>query len=227
MKIERIDEKTVKCFLSNEELKEYDIEYQDFITRSEKAQEVVHDIMEQAAEEVGYVPPQYAFELQIMVVPDQGMVLTFSEKDPDSQKGSQQFKECLRDMKEMIQMRQKELEQTGKTPTKKGELLLKEEAVISFPRISSVMEFADILPPNLRVGSTLYQMNGEYYLLLQKGSASLERYEKICVRSLEYGTLHAAAEEMDLRLVEHGECLIEEKALNKLRHKNKKTPITN
>ena len=27
MKIERIDDKTVKCFLSNEELEEYDIDY--------------------------------------------------------------------------------------------------------------------------------------------------------------------------------------------------------
>ena len=33
MKIERIDDKTVKCFLSNEELEEYDIDYKDFVTR--------------------------------------------------------------------------------------------------------------------------------------------------------------------------------------------------
>ena len=31
MKIERIDDKTVKCFLSNEELEEYDIDYKDFV----------------------------------------------------------------------------------------------------------------------------------------------------------------------------------------------------
>lgn len=36
MKIERIDDKTVKCFLSNEELEQYDIDYKDFVTRSEK-----------------------------------------------------------------------------------------------------------------------------------------------------------------------------------------------
>ena len=37
MKIERIDDKTVKCFISNQELEEFDITYKDFITRSEKA----------------------------------------------------------------------------------------------------------------------------------------------------------------------------------------------
>ena len=49
MKIERIDDKTVKCFLSNEELEEYDIDYKDFVTRSDKAKEVVQEIIEQAA----------------------------------------------------------------------------------------------------------------------------------------------------------------------------------
>ena len=83
MKIERVDEKTVKCFLTNEELEEYEIDYRDFVMRSDKAREVVQEIMEQASEEVGYKPPRFAFDLQIMMVPDQGLLLTFSEKDPD------------------------------------------------------------------------------------------------------------------------------------------------
>ena len=78
MKIERIDDKTVKCFLSNEELEEYDIDYKDFVTRSDKAKEVVQEIIEQAEEEVGYKPPKYAFDLQIMMLPDEGLVLVLS-----------------------------------------------------------------------------------------------------------------------------------------------------
>lgn len=81
MKIERIDDKTVKCFLSNEELEEYDIDYKDFVTRSDKAKEVVQEIIEQAEEEVGYKPPKYAFDLQIMMLPDEGLVLVFPRKN--------------------------------------------------------------------------------------------------------------------------------------------------
>ena len=54
MRIERVDDKTVKCFLSNEELEEYDIDYKDFILRSDKAREIVQEIIEQAEEEVQY-----------------------------------------------------------------------------------------------------------------------------------------------------------------------------
>ena len=89
MRIERVDDKTVKCFLSNEELEEYDIDYKDFILRSDKAKEIVQEIIEQAEELVGYKPPKFAFDLQIMMLPDQGLILTFSERDSEIKEGDQ------------------------------------------------------------------------------------------------------------------------------------------
>ena len=51
-----------------------------FVTRSDRAREIVEEIMAQAVEEVDYKPPQFAFDLQIMILPEQGMILTFTEK---------------------------------------------------------------------------------------------------------------------------------------------------
>ena len=101
MKIERIDDKTVKCFLSNEELEEYEIDYKDFVTRSDKAKEVVQEIIEQAEEEVGYKPPKYAFDLQIMMLPDEGLVLVFSEKEPLENKNGAQLLQALQKRRTM------------------------------------------------------------------------------------------------------------------------------
>lgn len=81
MKIERVDENTVTCFVSLEELEEHDLSISDLLKRSDRAKELVHEIMEQATEEVGYKPPRFVFEMQIMAVPGQGVLLTFSEKD--------------------------------------------------------------------------------------------------------------------------------------------------
>ena len=103
MKIERIDDKTVKCFLSNEELEEYEIDYKDFVVRSEKAKEVVQEIIEQAEEEVGYKPPKYAFDLQIMMVPDEGLMLVFSEKEPLENKNGAQLLQALQEMKRVFE----------------------------------------------------------------------------------------------------------------------------
>lgn len=215
MRIERVDEKTVKCFLSNEELEEYEIDYKDFITRSEKAKEVVQEIIEQAAEQVGYKPPKFAFDLQIMMLPDQGMILTFSEKDPLDAKEGEQLLECLQEMKKVLQEKREKLEKNAaleKAPRRAPEF-----AIFAFRSVGRVMEYATALPANLRTKSALYAMDDVYYLHLDKGAASYERYSRACVQALEFGCLFAAEQDKLCYLQEHGECLIQEKALKKLR----------
>jgi len=265
MRIERVDDKTIKCFLSNEELEQYEIDYKDFVMRSDKAREVVQDIITQAKEEVGYEPPKYAFDLQIMMVPNQGMVLTFQEKDLADLQNNDFLMECLKEMQNLFKQ--------GKIP--KGELHFPENlmemigqmqagqglgaqvpdasriagtaagskgqagkaagqpkgrgakgqetppqpdfAVFAFRNIGRVMEYASVLPKNLRVKSALYTMDGLYYIHMQKGGASYQRYSRACVQALEFAGLYAASEDRLDYLREHGECLIEEQALKKLR----------
>ncbi len=231
MRIERVDDKTVKCFLSNEELEEYDIDYKDFILRSDKAREIVQEIIEQAEEMVGYKPPKFAFDLQIMMLPDQGLLLTFSEREPEAKEGDQ-FIECLKEMKRILQKTREKLGQvgTGEQPAEnageanvqEGEPQKQQEnrpgfAVFVFTSIGKVMDYASVLPTNLQVESALYEMNGLYYLYLLKGRASYERYSRACIQALEFSALYAANEEQTIHLKEHGQCLIAEKAVKKLR----------
>lgn len=224
MKIERVDDKTVKCFLSNEEMEEYEIDYKDFILRSEKAKQVVHDIIEQAAEQVGYKPPRFAFDMQIMMLPDQGLLLTFSESDVSGIPDARQILEYLKDMKQTLQRTKEQLgiaenpAQAEEPQTAEAAAPPKpEKAVFAFDNIPQVMDYAGALPANLRVKSTLYEIDGKYYLLLQKGSASYQRYSRACIQGLEFGGLYSAEETALLSVQEHGTCLIAEKALQKLR----------
>lgn len=261
MRIERVDDKTIKCFLSNEELEQYEIDYKDFVMRSDKAREVVQEIITQAKEEVGYEPPKYAFDLQIMMVPNQGMVLTFQEKDLADLQNNDFLMECLKEMQnlfkqgkapkgelhfpenlmEMIGQMQsaaskgkdgKAVGETGNAAgdtdktigQEKGHGAKKQEgplqpdfAVFAFRNIGRVMEYASVLPKNLRVKSALYAMDGLYYIHMQKGGASYQRYSRACVQALEFAGLFAASEDRLDYLREHGECLIEEQALKKLR----------
>lgn len=244
MRIERIDDKTVKCFLSNEELEEYDIDYKDFVMRSDKAKEIVQEIMVHAEEEVGYKPPKFAFDLQIMMLPEQGLVLTFSEKDAEIRDGDQLI-ECLREMKRLLQKTREKVNmiegaegeaQPEKTAggnnaakvgannsekTKKTADVPQEchpnVAVFAFAGIGKVMEFAAAIPSNLRMDSALYQMDDLFYLYLAKGHAAYNRYSRACIQALEFGGLYTADERQILLLKEHAQCLIAEKALKKLK----------
>ena len=227
MKIERVDEKTVKCFLSNEELEEYQIDYKDFVLRSEKAKQVVHDIILQAEEQVGYKPPKFAFDMQIMLLPEEGLLLTFSESDPiNGIPGAQQLMEYLREMKQALERSKQELgaEGSGKAHLQEKEKMVEKQkqpkpgkAIFAFDGIRQVMAYAAALPGNLRVHSALYEMDGVYYLFLEKGSAAYEKFSRLCIQAMEFGRLHGTDETMLLPMREHGGCLIEEKALQKLR----------
>ncbi len=234
MKIERVDDKTVKCFLSNEELEAYEIDYKDFVMRNEKAKELVQEIIEQAIEEVGYKPPQFAFDLQIMVVPEQGLVLTFSEKDPLenlNSKDGEQLVECLKEMKKILQKAKpqqadaKEMpggvkEQSSQVEQLQTPVVEKEKpqfAIFMFDNLSKITDFARVLPATLRVQSALYVMQDVYYLYLHKGAAAYERYSRACIQAMEFGSLYAAEQDRLEHLKEHGECLIAEKALKKMR----------
>lgn len=231
MKIERVDDKTVKCFLSNEELDEYEIDYKDFVLRSEKAKEVVQEIIVQAEEEVGYKPPRYSFDLQIMMLPDQGLVLTFSEREPEAEP----LIECLKEMKRVLQKarervgladsgshegKQNSSEESQQIPVQETapvEPRKPEFAIFAFSTLRDVISFAGVLPINLRVDSALYEMEDTYYLCLGRGHAAYERYSRACIQAMEFGSLFSAEENLLLRLEEHGKCLIQAKAVKKLR----------
>lgn len=225
MKIERIDDKTVKCFISNEELEEYDITYKDFVTRSEKAKEVVEEIIEQAMAEVDYKPPQYAMDMQIMMIPEKGMLLTLSEKTPEDLKNNPMMQAYLQEMRKTLEEHfaditeqiKKEKPADDKKQDKKREKKIPDFAIFRFASIRDLSDYARILPRNLRVESSLYKLNDEYCLYLNKGGASYERYSRACIQALEYGVLVGASEEKVVYLKEHGECIIGEKAVGKLR----------
>ncbi len=262
MRIERIDERTVKCFLSNEELQEYEVSYKDFVLRSDKAREVVEDIIEQAEEEVGYQPPRFAFDLQIMMLPGSGMVLTFSERDPEADTPEKELADCLKNMRDIFsggleaqsQDGNKRLDsfladlakygilgkvlglgrQSGEAPQDGAEAYIADDgtesgdqepeednrpsfAVFEFTSLKSVCDFARALPKDLGIISTLYCMDGRYYLSMDRGLLPYEVYSRACIQAIEFSSIYAASLDGMAHLMEHGECLIGRDALAKLK----------
>ena len=194
-------------------------------------------IIEQAEEEVGYKPPKYAFDLQIMMLPDEGLVLVFSEKEPLENKNGAQLLQALQEMKRVFEEKKAEINanleksaqaeeaaenaRNGKGKKNKkaaAEAKKPQFAIFAFRNIGRVLEYAAVLPANLRINSTLYRMDdGTCYVYVQKGGASYERYSRACIQAMEFAALYAADEQKVRYLEEHGECLIREKALKKLR----------
>lgn len=194
---------------------------------------MVQEIIEQAEEEVGYKPPKYAFDLQIMMLPDEGLVLVFPRKN------RWRIKRCTavagfagnetglrgeegRDRRYAGKTGEgrngEQCRENKKAKGKAEEAAKPQFAIFAFRNIGRVIEYAAVLPANLRINSTLYRMeDGTCYVYVQKGGASYERYSRACIQAMEFAALYAADEQKIRYLEEHGECLIREKALKKLR----------
>lgn len=240
VRIERIDDSTVKCFLSKEELDEYEVSYTDFITRSEKVREMVDEILAQAGEEVGFQPTQPVLEVQIMILPDQGIVLTFSEKSIGESKFGRDLKGWLDMIKNMLSQKggmsgaeetsgdQKGagLEQgAGQEQSAGLEQDMGQEqgeapvpmAAFVFERLEDVWEYAAVVPEELKLESSLYKAGRKYYLYLERGETSDESFNRACIRAMEFDGLYMAGESRMGHIREQAECMIEEQALTKLR----------
>lgn len=225
MRIERVDDKTVKCYISIEEMQEYDITYKDFVARTDKAKEIVEDIIAQATEEVGYKPPQFALDLQIMMLPEKGMVLTFSERSPIDIEGNPSVLDYLKEMKKVLEAQMSKA--AGTEPMERQNTEVKEAsqppedmpdfAVFSFASLHDLCEYVKILPTNLRVISCLYELEGTYYLYMEKGAAAYKRYSRACVKALEFGSLYGATLDKLTVIDEHARCLLPERAIAKIR----------
>lgn len=245
MRIERVDDKTIKCYLSKDELAYYQVDYSDFISRSENAQRLLREVIEQAKTEVGYRPPEIAFEMQIMMVPEQGMVLTFSEKDPALGVDPEKLGGFIDTLKHLLEhVRGEAAGNTGSLgalpglgqgafalpapaapAVKKADGKTEErpaasdvnEAVFMFNFLSDFIEYAQGLPRGIRLDSVLYKMDDRYFLHIGRGGASYDRFSRSCVQALEFAELFSAGSGCDEALKEHGEVMIASKAVNKFR----------
>ena len=161
-------------------------------------------------------------------------MLVFSEKEPLENKNGAQLLQALQEMKRVFEEKKVEIGATlgkqakeetennaGKNKKAKGKAEEAAKAPVcnfAFRNIGRVIEYAAVLPANLRINSTLYRMeDGTCYVYVQKGGASYERCSRACIQAMEFAALYAADEQKIRYLEEHGECLIREKALKKLR----------
>lgn len=81
MTFKRINQDTVCCILTEDDMLEYGVELEDFIMNKEKVQDVLHNIVERAAEELDLDMKRGGMlSLQIMPLPDNSISIIFSEK---------------------------------------------------------------------------------------------------------------------------------------------------
>lgn len=215
MKYKKINDATVQCIITEEDMLEYGLTLSDIFERNEKGEGFLRDIIERAHEEVGYTINGESIAMQITPLRDKGLAVTFTNESPAG------FRDILQHLKEVLQgvsaelNRQEEEERRQKEQERAA--LDDHRRMIVFSTLHQVLQYTAAIPLDISVKSHLYKEDEAYYLVLEKNRLSYRTLNKLSAMAVEFGNLIAVTEEKQQYLEEHGECLIADRAVNKLR----------
>ncbi len=215
MKYKKINDATVQCIVSADDMSEYGLTLSDIFERNERGEEFLRDIIERAHDEVGYQINNGNIAMQITPLKDNGLVVTFTDEGPAA------FREMLQNLKEVLQEFSAELagqEERARAAvqTAAGEYD-ENRRMFVFASMYETMQYAATIPNTYSVKSHLYKEGEDYYLVLEKNRLSYKNFNRISAQAVEFGNLIAVSEERMQYLEEHGECLIRDRAVSKLR----------
>lgn len=218
MEYKRINDATVQCIVTAEDMLEYGLTLSDIFERNEKGEGFLRDIIERAHDEVGYTVNGESIAMQITPLQDnKGLAVTFTNESPMG------FRDILQHLKEVLQGvsaelgRQDEEERRVAAKDKQREAYEDSRRMFVFATLHQAMQYAAAIPKNLSVKSQLYKEGDVYYLMVEKNRLSYKMFNKISAQAVEFGNLIAVSEERMLYLEEHGECLIADRAVSRLR----------
>ncbi len=217
MKYRKINDATVQCIITQDDMTEYGLTLTDIFERNEKGEEFLRDIIERAYDEVGYKISSGNIAMQITPLKDQGLVVTFTDESPAT------FKNILEHLKDVLAgvsaelMQQGEAQKKAAAPETDSEEYDTDRRMFVFPSMHQAMQYAASIPAGLSVRSHLYKEREVYYLILEKNRLSVKNFNRISAQAVEFGTLTVASDDKMNYLKEHGECLIADRAVSRLR----------
>ncbi len=212
MKYRKINDATVQCFISAEDMSAYGLTLSDIFERNEKGEGFLRDIIERAHDEVGYMINGENIAMQITPMQNQGLVVTFTNESPAG------FRDILQHLKDVLQGVSAELNRQNEAVQQRAAQEFDENRrMFVFSALHQAMQYAASVPANLSVKSHLYKADEVYYLVIEKNRLSYKMFNKISAQAMEFGTMIAVSEERMQYLEEHGERLIEGRAVSKLR----------
>lgn len=219
MKFKKVNETTVNCIITPEDLKENGIGLDDLFDRKKEAVEFIRRIIMQAAN-TGQLNLQNEYtSMKIAVLPDHSVSLTLSQ-DPIESKAIQEAKEKARRLSGKgsgISVAGSHIPISG--GARSGNSTDNGDAFVY--RFSSIREMAGccaILAAGTPMDSSLYRESesGIYALLLERNEQSDASFESLVLCVNEFGRMLGNDAATLAYLKEHAECILKENAVQSI-----------
>ncbi len=223
MRFKRINVDTVRCIVSETELIENGLQMDDFLQNDGKTEEFLRKIVSMAEEEVGFKVQGGPLSVQVAVLPEHLLALTFSER-PDSN-----ILNILQNLKSAVDSlsgmgnrigENAEEEQEEQDPDTLVEGCDKRLYILEFKDMDQIISYAKSIVLEEPVVSSVYRIRehkmSSYYLLIERNGLGDKEICRVISASVEFmkqasSDMHKAA-----YLAEHGTCVLQKDALEVL-----------
>lgn len=232
MQFKRINENTIRCILTEEDMIEEGLRIEDFFTNKDKTRGFLEHIVKQAQEEVDYHASGDTLSMQVMPLPHNGLAITFSEQaEPSFQNILGHLRSALEEFKDVDMEHlasgaaEPGKEQADEKTAEKKKAKEKQKTkptflnVFLFQNLSMLEDFCATIPEEYTIKSQLYKdpEQNTYYLILEKGRMSLKNISIVAMRAREYATLVSDQESFVAYCKEHFKCILKKGAVKQIR----------
>lgn len=206
MKIEKISDTQVKFVLNKSDLTVRNIKLSELAYGSEKTQQLFHEMMEQASIECDFHSENIPLMIEaIPITLDSIMVIVTKVPNPKEFENKFNLFSALG-----IENKLKNTDNLSKSTKPKDEGYI---IIYSFKTIDQVISVSSRLNNVFNGLSSVYKYNAMFYLVLE--SINNEKIELDYILS-EFADKHVSGLKSKYYLVEHGEVIIKDKAVEKL-----------
>ncbi|MDD6037701.1 MAG: adaptor protein MecA [bacterium] len=217
MRFKRISTDTVRCIITQEELQENGLNLDDFLANDGKTEEFLRKMISLAEEEVGFKVQGGPMTIQVAVLPENTLALTFSEKQPGN----------IMDLLEGLRAAMSSL--TGAVEQKTQERMQEAEPALVEKRKAYVLEFTQMkdfesfcasvpldIEEELGINTKLYRYEGNYCLILERGELDEKQLCRIMSTSTEFMAAASAKASQVAYIIEHGTEILTDHAIRQM-----------
>lgn len=216
MKFRKINDTTINCIITQDDLKKHGIDLDDLFDRRKNAVEFIRRIILKAASSVNLNIKNDYTSMRISVLPDQSVSLTISQ-DPVESAGIREHKEMAEQPGER---KPAEREVKQRPSVRRISSLTSENGtyIFEFPAVMDTVKCCRILASCKGIETSLYfvRETGNYYLLIGKGTDPAEDYSSIVLSLNEFGHMVSCDEATLAYIKEHSECILVSRAAQQI-----------
>ncbi len=226
MKFKRINVDTVRCIVSETELNENGLQMDDFLQNDGKTEEFLRKIVSMAEEEVGFKVQGGPLSVQVAILPEHSLALTFSERADNNIMNILQNLKSAVDSLSGLGKKIEDTEEAARQETAETDQDTLVEGydkrlyILQFNSMDQIITYAKSIVLEEPIVSSVFRLRehgvDNYYLLIERNGLGDKEICKVISASVEFMEDACAELYKAAYLAEHGVCLLQKDALEVL-----------